>query len=108
MGLVGVWTGFLDGVDFVHDRGIVMRPPRICGVHYKSTTSTVACNIACSPCVSAQSQKIKCTLHSLVILIKPSGKCILQGQMISNHVEYFTWFDMVIQMRVSFYKNQIT
>ena len=21
MGLVGVWTGFLDGVDFVHDSG---------------------------------------------------------------------------------------
>jgi len=39
--------------------------------------------------------------------IKPSGKCVSQGQMISNHVEYFTWFDMIIEMRVSFYKNQI-
>jgi len=38
----------------------------------------------------------------------PSGKCVSQGQMISHHVEYFTWFDMVIQMRVSFYENQIT
>ena len=37
----------------------------------------------------------------------PSGKCISRGQMISNHVEYFTWFDMIIEMRVSFYKNQI-
>jgi len=39
--------------------------------------------------------------------IIPSRKCISQGQMISNHVEYFTWFDMIIEMRVSFYKNQI-
>jgi len=37
----------------------------------------------------------------------PSGKCVSRGQMISNHVEYFTWFDMIIEMRVSFYKNQI-
>jgi len=41
-------------------------------------------------------------------LLMPSGKCVSQGQMISNHVEYFTWFDRVIQMRVSFYENQIT
>jgi len=40
-------------------------------------------------------------------VFNPSRKCISRGQMISNHVEYFTWFDMVIQMRVSFYKNQI-
>jgi len=39
--------------------------------------------------------------------LKPSGKCVSRGQMISNHVEYFTWFDMIIEMRVSFYKNQI-
>ena len=39
--------------------------------------------------------------------IIPSRKCISQGQMISNHVEYFTWFDTIIEMRVSFYKNQI-
>jgi len=41
------------------------------------------------------------------LLVIPSGKCISQGQMISNHVECFTWFDMIIEMRVSFYKNQI-
>jgi len=39
--------------------------------------------------------------------LDPSGKCVSRGQMISNHVEYFTWFDMIIEMRVSFYKNQI-
>jgi len=43
--------------------------------------------------------------RGLPLLRSPSGKCILvilRGQMTSKYAEYFTSFDMIRQMRLSF------